>query len=143
MDKPIVAVGGVIINKENKVLLVKRSKPPNQGLWAIPGGKVEFGETIFDAVRREMKEETNLDVIPKDLLAIIEIIKEGVHYVILDFICETKAGELKPSSDASDAKFFSIDEIRNLPVSPTTIEMLDRYLRRREKIPLFITEISK
>lgn len=143
MERPLVAVGGVIINEQNQVLLVKRSKPPNKGEWAIPGGKVEFGETVFDAVKREMREETNLDVIPKELLAIVQIIKEGFHYIILDFICKISTGELKPSSDALDAKFFSLDEIRRLPVSPTTLDMLEKYFSSKEKLPLFITEISK
>lgn len=141
MDRPFVAVGGVIIN-DDKILLVKRAKPPNKGVWAIPGGKVEFGETVFDAVKREIREETNLEVIPEELLAIVEIIKEGFHYVILDFICRVSSGELRPSSDALEARFFSLDEIRRLQVSPTTLEMLEKYFRR-EKLPLFITEISK
>ncbi|ARM75657.1 NUDIX hydrolase [Acidianus manzaensis] len=143
MNRPLVAVGGVIVNEENKVLLVKRSKPPNQGDWAIPGGKVEYGETIFDAVKREMKEETNLEVIPEELLAVVQIIKEGFHYIILDFVCKIKSGELKASSDALDVKFFSLDEIKRLPVSPTTLDMLEKYFSKKEKLPLYITEISK
>ncbi len=141
MDRPLVAVGGVIING-NKVLLVKRAHPPNKDMWAIPGGKLEYGETLEDAVKREMLEETNLQVKIVNLLSLIQMIKEGFHYVILDFLCEVTGGDLKPASDAADAKFFSIDEIKNLDISPTTKEMLIRYINK-DQIPIFITEISR
>jgi 8-oxo-dGTP diphosphatase len=141
MERPLVAVGGVII-KDNKILLVKRAHPPNKGMWAIPGGKVEYGEMLEDAVKREMLEETNLKVRVLNLLSLIQMIKEGFHYIILDFLCEITGGDLKPASDAADAKFFSIDEIKNLNTSPTTKDMLIRY-SNKEQIPIFITEISK
>ena len=141
MEHPLVAVGAVIFNNEGKVLLVKRKNPPNKGSWAIPGGKVKYGETLEEAVKREIKEETNLDVKVKEPLAIVEIIKEGFHYVIIDFICEIIGGEVKASSDAEEAKFFSIEEIKELKTSPTTIEMLTRYFRG-EKLPLMIVEKS-
>ncbi|BAK54767.1 NUDIX hydrolase [Sulfurisphaera tokodaii] len=141
MEYPLVAVGGVIFNKQRKVLLVKRKNPPNKGSWAIPGGKVKYGETLEEAVKREIKEETNLDVRVKELLAIVEIIKEGFHYVILDFVCENIEGKLMASSDAEDARFFSLDELTNISVSPTTIEMLKRYFDG-EKTPIIITERS-
>ncbi|BFI76230.1 NUDIX hydrolase [Sulfurisphaera ohwakuensis] len=141
MEYPLVAVGGVIFNKDRKVLLVKRKNPPNKGSWAIPGGKVKYGETLEEAVKREIKEETNLNVKVKELLAIVEIIKEGFHYIILDFICENIEGELMANSDAEDARFFSFDELINIAVSPTTIEMLKRYFDG-EKTPIIITERS-
>ncbi|MQL54477.1 NUDIX hydrolase [Acidianus ambivalens] len=141
MERPLIAVGGVIFSGK-RVLLVQRSKPPNKGSWAIPGGKVEFGETLKEALKREMKEELNVNVEPKELLGVIEIIKEGFHYVILDFICEIKSGEIKAGSDALDAKFFSLEEMSKIPISPTTIEMIRRYFEG-ERTPLFVTEISK
>jgi len=146
MEHPLVAVGAVIFDNEGKVLLVKRKHAPNKGSWAIPGGKVKYGETLEEAIRREMKEETNLDINVKEPLAIVEIIKEGFHYVIIDFICEIAGGELRAGSDAGEAKFFSIEEIKKLDTSPTTVEMLVRYFNK-EKIPLMIvertTQISK
>jgi len=84
MSRPLVAVGGVVFRGE-KVLLVRRKHPPNQDRWAIPGGKVEFGETLRDALRREMKEETNLDVEPRVLMAVVEVLAEGYHYVFWTF----------------------------------------------------------
>ncbi|AWR99658.1 NUDIX hydrolase [Metallosphaera hakonensis] len=141
MDRPLVAVGSVIFNGDS-VLLIRRLHPPNQYKWAIPGGKVELGERLRDAVIRETLEETGLLVEPRTLMGIIEVFKEGYHYVILDFICEKKGGELKASSDAGDAKYFTLNEIRKLNVSSTTLEMLERFWRG-EKMPFMITEISK
>lgn len=139
MEYPLVAVGGVIIDKDNKILLVKRKNPPNKGSWAIPGGKVKFGETLEEAVKREIKEETNLDIKVKDLLAVVEIIKEGFHYIILDFLCEVTGGNLMASSDAEEAKYFRLEELEKTYTSPTTVDMLRRYFNK-EKLPLKITE---
>ena len=146
--EPRVAVGGVIFDDKDRVLLVKRKNPPNQGMWAIPGGKVKFGETINEAIRRELKEETSLDVKPTKLLAVVEIIKEGFHYVILDYICEVIGGELRPSSDALDARFLSLEEIKREKVSPTTVEMLEKYFKIRggddtTTLPLHILDVTQ
>ncbi len=140
MNRPLVAVGGLVKQgKEDKFLLVRRSKPPNMDSWAIPGGKVEFGETLQEALKREIMEETGLLVEPTELLALIQIMKEGYHYVIMDFICDIKGGSLGASSDAKEAKFFSLSEIRGLDTSPTTLDMIERYMRK-EKTPLFILD---
>ncbi|MEJ2778891.1 NUDIX hydrolase [Stygiolobus sp. RP850M] len=142
MNLPKIAVGCVIFDSDRKVLLVKRKHPPNQGSWAVPGGKVNFGELIEGALKREMREEISVEVRPKELMAIVEIIKEGFHYVILDFVCEITNGEVKAGSDAEDTRFFSIDEMKKISISPTTLEMIEKYLKG-EKTPLWIVEREK
>lgn len=142
MNLPKIAVGCVIFDSDRRVLLVKRKHPPNQGSWAVPGGKVNFGELIEGALKREMREEISVEVRPKELMAIVEIIKEGFHYVILDFVCEIINGEVKAGSDAEDARFFSINEMKKVSISPTTLEMIERYLKG-EKTPLWIVEREK
>jgi 8-oxo-dGTP diphosphatase len=142
MNLPKIAVGCVIFDSDRKVLLVKRKHPPNQGSWAVPGGKVNFGELIEGALKREMREEISVEVRPKELMAIVEIIKEGFHYVILDFVCEITNGEVKAGSDAEDARFFSINEMKEISISPTTLEMIEKYLKG-EKTPLWIVEREK
>ncbi|BCU69498.1 NUDIX hydrolase [Stygiolobus caldivivus] len=139
MSFPKVAVGCVILDSSKRVLLVKRKHPPNQGSWAIPGGKVSYGELIDEALKREMREELSINVIPKDLVGVVEIIKEGFHYVILDFLCEIGSGKIMAGSDAEEAKFFNFDELKHLPISPTTVNMLERYFKG-EKLPLRIVE---
>ncbi len=102
---PLVGVGGIVF-KEGRVLLIKRKHPPGVGKWSIPGGLVELGERLKEAVKRELKEETDIDVVPEEVLEVVERIfpdKEGkirYHYVIVDFICSYLKGEAKAQSDA-------------------------------------------
>ncbi len=102
---PIVGVGIVVFNKKNKVLLIKRNKPPLKDSMSIPGGKVELGETLKDAIKREVKEECGIDVDVKDLIYIAENIQkdEGnrvkYHYVLLDFWGITEDDVIIPQKD--------------------------------------------
>ena len=137
MDRPLVAVGCVIV-QGNRVLLVRRKKPPNQGLLAIPGGKVEYGETLEQAVIREALEETGLLVVPKKVMAIVDLIREGFHYVIVDFLCELKGGVPKAGSDASEIVWVGKNELMRMGMSPSTYEMLKRFFSG-EELPLRIT----
>jgi len=116
--QPIVGIGAVIID-EGKMILVRRGVEPGKGKWSIPGGLVELGETVRDAVVREAKEETGLDVEivvdkPLDAFDNIDIDEEGgfrYHYVLIQFLTRPKGGTLKPSSDAVDAKWLSLEEV--------------------------------
>lgn len=116
--QPIVGVGAVIIDK-GKIILVKRGVEPGKGKWSIPGGLVELGETVRDAAVREAKEETCLDVEiiadrPLDAFDNIDIDEQGglhYHYVLVQFLMHQKSGTLKPSSDALDAKWVSLEEV--------------------------------
>lgn len=123
-ENPIVGIGAVIV-KGNKVLLIKRAGDPGRGLWSIPGGLVELGEKIKDAVRREVKEETGLDVRVGEIANVTEIItrdEEGkvkYHFVIVDFFAEVLRGELKPSSDALEAKWVEFKDLRKYRLTET------------------------
>lgn len=141
MDRPTVAVGCLIVS-DNKVLLVKRKNPPNEGLWAIPGGKVEYGETIEDALKREIKEETGLEISVGELISIVQIIAEGYHYVILDFECKPVGGILSAASDAAAAEYIPFNKLKEIKTTRTTYEMLERYIKG-EKPPYIITQISR
>ncbi len=106
-DHPLVGVGGVVIHR-NRVLLVRRGGEPLKGEWSIPGGLIEVGEELADAVRRELKEETGLDVEPVAILETFDrIFREGrrvrYHFVIVDFACKLKGGRLRPASDVLEA----------------------------------------
>ncbi|MEX2701538.1 MAG: NUDIX hydrolase [Candidatus Baldrarchaeota archaeon] len=123
-ENPIVGIGAVIV-KGNKVLLIKRAGDPGRGLWSIPGGLVELGEKIKDAVCREVKEETGLDVRVGEIANVTEIItrdEEGkvkYHFVIVDFFAEVLRGELKPSSDALEAKWVEFKDLRKYRLTET------------------------
>jgi len=108
-DRPIVGVGGVVI-KGDRVLLVRRGSEPLKGEWSIPGGTLELGEELAAAARRELKEETGLEVEPLEVLGVFDrIIRDGrkirYHYVIVDFACRLKGGKLAPASDVLDARW--------------------------------------
>lgn len=123
-ENPIVGIGAVIV-KDNKVLLIKRAGDPGRGLWSIPGGLVELGEKIKDAVCREVKEETGLDVRVGEIADVTEIItrdekdKVKYHFVIVDFFAEVLRGELKPSSDALEAKWVEFKDLRKYRLTET------------------------
>jgi 8-oxo-dGTP diphosphatase len=130
---PRVAVGAVLI-RGGKVLLVKRSKPPNQGQWAIPGGSVHLGETLREAAEREMREETGLVIRAGDPVHTVDLIErdEGgrirFHYVIIDFAADLVGGELRASDDAADAGWFGAAEMDDCTITETTREFLKKVL---------------
>ncbi|NIR28034.1 MAG: NUDIX hydrolase [Gammaproteobacteria bacterium] len=131
--KPTVAVGAVVFKGEN-VLLVKRRHPPNQGLWAIPGGAVELGETLQQAAEREILEETGVVIEAGPPVHIFDVIKrdpdDGVryHYVIADVTARYVRGEPSPRDDALDARWIGAAELDTLAVSATTRELLEKTL---------------
>lgn len=103
-----------------RILLVRRGVRPAKGQWSIPGGKLRQGETLTEALQREMLEETGLRVRVGELVAIYERLpreegeRSGRHYVVLDYLCEAVGGLLRAGDDAADAKWFAINDLQNL-----------------------------
>jgi len=133
-DSPQIAVGAVVIRDE-KVLLVKRRKPPGKGLWSIPGGRVELGETLKEAAEREVKEEAGVIIRAKDQVYTFDLIdrdKQGCirfHYVIVDLLADYVSGKPNPSSDACEARWVTPRELEELPVSRITREFLKNIIQ--------------
>lgn len=106
-ERPVVGVGGVLI-RDGRVLLVRRGQPPLLGEWSIPGGMLETGETLMEGVRRELLEETGMEVRVGELIEVFERIsldgegKAQFHYVVLDYFCEPVRGEACAASDAAE-----------------------------------------
>jgi 8-oxo-dGTP diphosphatase len=105
-DRPFVGVGGVVLI-EGRIVLIRRGKPPLRGRWVIPGGTVELGETLQEAVIREMEEETGLVVRPREVVLVFDRIqREGTtvdyHYVVIDYLCDYVSGEPRAGSDADE-----------------------------------------
>jgi 8-oxo-dGTP diphosphatase len=114
-ERPIVGVGGIVVHK-NRVLLVRRGTAPLKGKWSIPGGMLELGEDLVAAVRRELREETGLDVQPIAMVAAVDRIeRQGrrvkYHYVIIDYVCRLKKGRLRPASDVLDARWVRREDL--------------------------------
>ena len=113
---PVVAVGAFVFDDHGRVLLIQRGKPPGEGLWTVPGGKLEPGEALRTAVEREVLEETGLDVQCGPLVEVVERVAEGYHYVILDYLA-SGTGTPLAASDARDARFVSDAELAELPLT--------------------------
>jgi mutator protein MutT len=132
---PVVGVGGVVV-REGRALLVRRGKEPLYGRWTVPGGTVELGETLEEAVVREMEEETGLRVEPVELLTVFDRIeREGervaYHYVIVDYLCRWLAGEARAGSDALEVAWVSEQELGARDVPTKAQEVVREALRRQ------------
>ena len=128
-DRPIVGVGAVIVD-QGRVLLVKRGSPPLLGEWSLPGGVVELGETLRGAAEREAREETGLIVKAGEVLEVLDRIvpdKDGApqyHYVLIDFLCTVKGGELRVGGDAADACWAGESELGKFKLEQPAVEVI-------------------
>ena len=134
---PTVAIGAFVFDREGRVLLVERGQAPSAGLWSIPGGKLEPGETLAQGVAREVREETGMIVEVGTLSCVIEHISDGFHYVILDYLARPIGGTLAAGSDVRAAKFVDEGELSSLPLSNGLAELIAR--ARATHAPWFTT----
>ncbi len=130
-QRPMVGVAGIVF-RENRVLLAQRGREPAYGKWSLPGGLVKVGESLEDAVKREVREETGLDVEVKDLaVALDRLIPDSsgrieYHYVILDFLCECGPGDPRPAGDVLDCVFVDLDGLGHYDLTRGTEEVIRR-----------------
>ncbi len=132
-DRPIVSVGGVVVD-EGRVLLVRRAHEPLKGAWSLPGGVVELGETLVDALAREVEEETGLDVAVGPVVEVLDRVHRTAdgrveyHFVIIDYLCRPRGGLLASATDAADARWVDVDELARFDVTPKATEVIHRAL---------------
>ena len=132
---PLIGVG-VMLTRDNSLLLVKRKFDPDAGYWAIPGGHLDLGERTENAAEREAYEETGFIVKVSKLAGIIDKImyddggKVEYHYVLINYFVEQTEGdsdqEPVPNSDALDAKFVNFDDLKNYILTESLIELLKK-----------------
>lgn len=134
-ERPIPGVGVAVV-ADSRLLLVKRGREPGRGLWAVPGGKVEAGEELTATARREVAEETGLEVVVEDVVWVGESIGPGDppawHYVLIDFIGRVVGGEAVAADDADEVGWFTDEEARRLPLTPTMPGLLDKLVEAGE-----------
>ncbi|UCD71771.1 MAG: NUDIX hydrolase [Syntrophobacterales bacterium] len=137
-DHPIVGVGAIIIKGE-EVLLARRGRDPGYGEWSIPGGGVKLGETLRDAVIREVREEVNLAIRVGEVVEVLERIfhdpkgRVQYHYVLVDFLCEYLSGEGNPSSDALEVRWVPISEIPHHCLPGMTKNVIQKAFEMRQR----------
>lgn len=116
----------VVVKKGDKLLLGKRAKEPEKGKWILPGGKIKVFESIKEAARRELLEETGLDVEIGSQIGTYEVINiPNEHRIIIYSWGSVKSGTLKPSSDVSDLRFYSKEEVKNLELTEIIKKVLE------------------
>jgi mutator protein MutT len=131
MDRGTVAVGAVIVRSDANVLLVRRGRPPLAGSWSLPGGRVEAGETLEQAVVREVLEETALRVRARYSLGVVCIAREGFRYDIHEFLCSLEAprAHARAGDDAADVRWAALDELAGLGAGRNVIAIVRRAMR--------------
>lgn len=135
-SQPRVGVGAVVC-RDGAVLLVRRGAPPFEGEWAVPGGRVELGESLAAAAEREVREETGVAVRAGDPVYTFEHIERDeagevkFHFVVIDLWAQYLAGEPKAGDDAREAAWIRLDSMDNLPVNAITRGLLARLFPER------------
>jgi ADP-ribose pyrophosphatase YjhB (NUDIX family) len=139
-ESPLVGVGAVIVDdhrEEKRVLLIRRGTAPLLGEWSLPGGVLECGETLREAVAREAREETGLVVETDEMLGVYERLIRGdegrvrYHYVLIDFLCRPVGGDLEAGSDAADVRWFTLAELPALNLADDTNDVVLKGLARK------------
>jgi ADP-ribose pyrophosphatase YjhB (NUDIX family) len=127
---------GALIFDGARILLVERGKEPLKGYWSLPGGVLETGETLKEGIRREVLEETGLDVDPYEMAEIFErIIRDAqgrveYHYVLADFLCRVESGSPRPADDVSALQWVDVSCLRDLLLTQGTLEVIERVYAR-------------
>ncbi len=137
-NAPIPTVGAVVF-KGAHVLLAQRGKEPNKGMWTLPGGAIELGETARQAIEREVCEECGLTVQAGEVVEVLDILQRDeagalrFHYVLIDMLCQYVSGEIEAGDDVADARWVSAGEFDALSVPQRARSIIARARRMIER----------
>ncbi|HUS20011.1 MAG TPA: NUDIX domain-containing protein [Terriglobales bacterium] len=138
-ERPVVGVGAIIVDSvqgKRRVLLVRRGREPLKGQWSLPGGGLETGERLADGLRREVREETGLEVSILGLAGVYDRImpdasgKARFHYVLIDYICSVAGGELLAGADAAEVRWIPESELDALEITALTLPVIKEVLAK-------------
>lgn len=138
---PLVGVGAIMLRRD-RILMAQRGKEPLKGWWSLPGGALETGESLADAVRREVREETGLEIEPMGVLEIFErIIRDQsgapeYHYVLIDYICRVTGGKLFPGDDVCAVDWVRRVDLPDLKITEGTLGVIEKAFRERGQYKL-------
>ncbi len=125
-SRPVLGVGAILV-RDGALLMVRRAKEPGRGLWSVPGGRVEHGELLADALRREVREETGLEIEIEGLIGIYEVVGE-THYVVCDYLVSVVGDATpQPAGDVDEARWVPLDEVSGLDCTPRFVETLQAW----------------
>lgn len=139
-SRPIIGVGAVILEND-AVLLVRRGNEPLKGIWSIPGGALELGESLIDGVRREVREEAGLEVEVGEIVEVFQRITRDAgggiryHYVLVDYVCRLAGGMLAAADDAAEVRWFTSSELAGVEVTEGTPAVIQKAFRMRDEAP--------
>jgi 8-oxo-dGTP diphosphatase len=128
----VLGVGALIFDEDLRLLLVERGREPLKGLWSLPGGALETGETIAEGIQREVLEETGLRVEPLQTVEIFERIMRDAsgraeyHYVLVDSICRVTGGALAAADDVSDVRWVSKQDLDDIRLTEGTLAVIEK-----------------
>ena len=137
-DRPFLGIGALIFDGDS-ILLAERGHEPLKGWWSLPGGILETGETLLNGIKREVREETGLEVEPEAIFEIFERIMpdaEGrteYHYVLIDYTCRVIGGALEAGSDVSHAVWVREEDLVAYQITEGTLAVVQRAFRARTK----------
>jgi len=137
-QRPLIGVGALIL-KRDRILMAQRGKQPLMGWWSLPGGALETGENLADAVCREVREETSLEVQPLGILEVFERIMRDAsgapeyHYVLIDYMCRITGGDLHPGDDVCAVEWVKRRDLPKLPITEGTLGVIEKGFRERGK----------
>jgi mutator protein MutT len=139
-ERPLVGVGGVVFSNR-RVLLARRARDPLKGQWSIPGGLLHVGEKLEAGVRRELREETGLEVEPVSVLGVFDRIlteksRVKYHYVLIDYLCRRLEGEAVPGSDVSQVRWVRVEELGEFQLWEDTRAVVEKAFRLADSFGL-------
>ena len=137
--RPLVGVGAIIM-RGDRILMAQRGKTPLKGWWSLPGGALETGELLEDGIRREVREETGLEVKPVRMFQIFErIMRDSAgaveyHYVLVDYLCRIAGGTLQAGDDVARVEWVRRRDLPKLQITEGTLGVIQSAFRKRTRL---------